>query len=628
MKKGRKEILESMLKFSNYYWYESDQDRVNNQLINVEDYDPVIDTIFKANAYELEKIYGEIEDSDERILNNLVSTLIPDHNLLPTPAFTVAKLQPQFSRLKISPTDVFKIEGKDDIGTQVEYYFTSVGHHEYPKSEIAYILTDNVCIDYTKEEPNILEDILEAQPYKRTKTLWLGIEIEDDIEDNDQLTFFIGNEIIDPFRYDEQVFNQAKWHINGEDELALKIQTGIQHFFTDDGDRKYEVSKFIEQRKNLYEQQIINFFDSSFVTLSGLPTNLGNLKKVKPPPIKNLKEGNWTNEKKLLWIKATFDAPIANKFIIENQFYLNAMLLINRKLKKQQIVKNNFDRILLPLPTDDYFLSINSIWDEKSKINSEQPQYYKAIDYVNFQDEPGTYTIRPGNSVRRVDQHDISTKIVNLLDLIEEEYSSFKEGGVNRLKEDFDAIEKSVNRIRKQLPNIYESESEQTAFYCVANFRKNASIITYNYWETQGDKVDALATKKGLEVSSDYISLDDNSKTITAIQKGRASVNKINYHNNLKKAILSRNKIVTIGDIANYCYNTYPDLIQKLQVDKRIARATNPNQYENIIEVKIQLHEEAAKGLDVAFVKLQIQNGLNANTTFYTPIQVKFVTKF
>jgi len=627
MKKGRKEILESMLKFSNYYWYDAAEDSVSNQLINVEDYDPVVDIIFKANAYELEKIYSEIEDSDERILDNLVNTLIPDHNLLPSPAFTVAKIQPKFSRLKISPEDVFKIEGKDDIGTQVEYYFTTIGHHEYPKSEIAYLLTDNVCKDYSNGEPTLLEDVIEAQPYKRTKTLWLGIDIEDEIEDNDKLTFFLGSEILDAFNYDAQIFNKAKWHINGETELPLNVQIGVQHFFNDDDDdRKYEVSKFIEQKKNLYEQQIINFFDSSFITISGLPVDLSDLKKTKPYLIENLNTEKWNNEKKLFWIKASFDAPISNKFIIENQFYLNAILLVNRKLKKQQIVKNNFDRILLPLPTEDYFLSINSIWDEKSKINDEKTHTYKAVDYINFKDEPGTYTVRPGNSVRRVDQHDISTKIVNLLDLIEEEYSSFKEGGVNRLKEDFDAIEKSVNRIRKQLPNIYESESERTAFYCVANFRKNASIITYNYWETQGDKVDALATKKGLEVSSDYISLDD-SYTITAIQKGRASVNKINYHNNLKKAILSRNKIVTIGDIENYCYNTYPDLIKNLRIEKRIEAANNPNKYENIIAVQILLNEEATKNLDTAFVKLQIQNGLNANTTFYTPIRVQFSQK-
>jgi len=626
MKKGRKEILESMLKFSNYYWYDGAEDSISNQLINVEDYDPVVDIIFKANAYELEKIYSEIEDSDERILDNLVNTLIPDHNLLPTPAFTVAKIQPKFSRLKINPEDVFKIEGKNDIGTQVEYYFTTIGHHEYPKSAMAFALTDNVCVDYSDGEPTIMDDIIDAQPYKRSKALWLGIDIGDEIESNDKLTFFIGNEILDPFQYDAQIFNEAKWHINGAAELPLNVKIGVQHFFNEGSARKYEVSKFVDQQEHLYEQQIINYFNSSFLTLSGLPTDLSNLKKVKPHLLDNLNNENWKNEKKLLWIKATFEAPISNKFLVENQFYLNVLLLINRKLKKQQIVKNNFDRILLPLPTEDYFLSINSIWDEKSNTNSEQPKTYKAVDYINFKDEAGTYTTRPGNSVRRVNQHDISTKITNLLDLIEEEYSSFKEGGVNRLKEDFDAIEKSINRIRKQLPNIYESESERTAFYCVANFRKNASIITYNYWETQGDKVDALASKRKLEVSSDYISLDD-SYTITAIQKGRASVNKINYHNNLKKAILSRNKIVTIGDIENYCYNTYPKLIQKLNIEKRIAATANSHKYENIVLVLIQLNEEAAKGLDLTFVKLQIQNGLNASATFYTPIKVQFVQK-
>jgi len=626
MKKGRKEILESMLKFSNYYWYDSADDSVSNQLINVEDYDPVIDLIFKANAYELEKIYSEIEDSDERILDNLVNTLIPDHNLLPSPAFTVAKIQPKFSRIKINPQDVFKIEGKDDVGTQIEYYFTTIGHHEYPKSEVAFVFTDNICLQYANNEQVILDDVIESKPYQRTKTLWLGIDIEDNIEENDKLTLFIGAEILDTFNYDVQIFNKAKWHINGAKELPLNVQIGVQHFFNENNDRTFEISKFIGQRKNLYEQQIIDFFDNSFVTLSDLPKDLSELKKVKPNFVDKLNTNNWKNEKKLLWIKATFDAPISNNFITENKFYLNTLLLINRKLKKQQIVKNNFDRILLPLPTDDYFLSINSIWDEKSNINKEQAQTYKAVDYINFNDEPGTYTTRPGSSVRRVDRHDISTKITNLVDLIEDEYSSFKEGGVNRMKEDFDNIEKAVNRIRKQLPNIYESESERITFYCVANFRKNTSIITYNYWETQGDKVDALALKTGLTISSDYVSLSE-SYTITSIQKGKASINKINYHNNLKKAILSRNKIVTIGDIENYCYSTYADLIQKINVEKRIAAATQPNKYENIIVVKIMLNEIAARKLDTAFFKIQIQNGLNANTTFYTPIQVQFVPK-
>jgi len=43
--------------------------------------------------------------------------------------------------------------------------------------------------------------------------------------------------------------------------------------------------------------------------------------------------------------------------------------------------------------------------------------------------------------------------------------------------------------------------------------------------------------------------------------------------------------------------------------------------------VQIQLNEEATKGLDKVFIKLQMQNGLNAKTTFYTPIKVQFVTK-
>jgi len=627
MKKGRKEILESMLKFSNYYWYDSSEDSVSNQLINVEDYDPVVDIIFKANAYELEKIYGEIETSNERILDNLVNTLIPDHNLLPKPAFTVAKIQPKFSRLRITPEDVFKIEGKDDIGTDVEYYFTTIGNHEYPNSAIRYILTDSICLDYTEDEIKTLDNVLQANPYKRTKSMWLGIAIEDEIEDYDEISLFIGDKILDAFDFDTNTFSRAKWSVSGEQELQLKTEIGLKTFFKEDAKRNHEISKFIDRRKNLYEEEIIQYFNSSFVTLSGFPIQLSEIKTTKPHLTESINMDNWQNKEPLLWIKAEFETPIANQFIIDNPIHINALLLINRQLQKQQVVKNNFDRIVLPLPTQDYFLSIHSIWDEKSEGSNGQTNYYEEIDYINFDDKPGTYTIRAGNSIRRVNQQDISTKIMNLVDLIEEEYSSFKEGGVNRLKEDFDAIEKSVNRIRKQLPNIYENEEIQTSFYTLANFRKRASIISYNYWETQGDKVNNIALKTGLEISSESLTLD-RSFTIIPIQKGRSTVNKIHYHNNLKKAILSRNSIVTMGDIKNYCLTTFKSIVQSVEVEKSIAPSDKEtHKYENIILVKLKVDENEIKDLDKTFIKLQIQNALNSKSSFFTPIKVELERK-
>jgi len=624
MKSSREEILKSMLKNANYYWYDETEDSINNQLINIEDYDPVIDTIFKANAFEIEKIYNEIDDSNKRIVSNLINTLIPDHSILPKPAYTIASINPKYSRLKITPEDVFKIQGIDNVGNEIEYYFTTLTEHQYPKCNIKYVLTDSLCIDYTQEQIVTLENVIEAQKFSKTKSMWIGVDIADAIEEKDELYFFLGNKILNAFDFNTKIFNSGKWYINGNNELPLNTKIGIRHLFKDDNLQAHEIAQIIETRTNVYEQDILDYFNHSFVSLTDLPIDVEDFKKVKPP-IERINNENWPNSDKLLWINVKFNVPIENKFIVDNPIQANAIVLINRKLEKNHVVKSNYDRIVLPMPTEDYFLSINSVWDELSESKKSENEFYTQLDYINFNDKPGTFTIRSGDSIRRINQHDINSQILNLLDVIENEYSSFKEGGVNRLKEDFDAIEKSVNRIKNQLPTVYRNTEDRTTFYALANFRKKAYTIYYSYWETQGDTVNNIGLKKDLEVTSDFLTID-NSATIIPLQKGRSTLNESDFHDNLKKSILSRNSIVTIGDIENYCLTTYGNVIDSVAIKKVISKSnTNQSKYERMIAVKIKVKDQGINDLDINFIVIQIQNELNALASFYTPIKVSLL---
>ena len=126
MSKSRQEILESMLKLADYYWYNAEDDAISNKKIDIERFDPVVDHIFKSNAYEIEKLYQEIDKSNDRIVEKLINVLIPDKNKLPKPAFTVASINTKYNRIPINQDDIFKISGLDDYGNNLEFYFTSI----------------------------------------------------------------------------------------------------------------------------------------------------------------------------------------------------------------------------------------------------------------------------------------------------------------------------------------------------------------------------------------------------------------------------------------------------------------------------------------------------------------------
>lgn len=613
MKKDRESIYENMI---------SDLFE-----IPIEEIDPAIKIIFKANAHQLEKIYKETEETNERVLKKLVSDLIPDNNLSIRPSFTIVKLNSKNKRLNIEPTEEFKIEGKDENGQSYKFYFTAIGHHNCPKVELKTIVAGNCYIDYNDPKEIVIKKIDGSNSnLNRTKVLWMGIDIEDTIKDNDQLSFFIGNKILDRFDYDNQLFNKAKWTIEGSDkELTTKL--GIDHLFKNENLRKHEVSKLIGQRKKIYEQEIIDIFKNSFITLTELPTNFNLLKSESPSALENENFNGHFSDKKLLWLKAEFDTPLSINFIKNNPIYFNAFPLINRKLVTNQISKQNFNKILLPINTTEYFLGIESIHDDEYKRDKMVDNVYKEIDYVNFYDNEteGTYTIRQGSSIRRPDQEDIGNKINYLLDLIQEESISYKEMGTTELNENFDAIREASARIKESLPNIYKNEKKRSPYYCIVNCKENAALIYYDYWETQGDKIFKLDFQKKHKITNEN-GLVEESFTITPIQIVKKSVIKYGDKDSLKNTIVSRNKIVTIGDIENFCNDKYGDFIKGgLKIYKRIDRIEDKDgnsSFGKVIVVQVELKKELTGIVNKDFFRIQLQNGLNANTCFYTPIKI------
>jgi len=383
MSKSKQEIVTSLLRQAGYYWDKENEDTVSP--IDLETYDPAVDKIFKANAVELEKLYAEIGLSQQRVVTGLSRTLVPDSSLLPFPAVTVAQLNTKFGRIEITPEDSFMISGIDDVGDKHDYYFTALFDHEFPSCQLKYIITNATAIKTERE----LEPIKTKTPppaYRETKHIWIGLDIDKSIDLDDHIIFFLGNRIVDEFDRNYAVFcategkHKTTWKINGRDDLELNVHKGLKHFLENTSDAKVKdaTSNLLQalQVPYAYEQQIFTRFKDSFLTLKNLPDDLENYKQALPP----LDEGidfELPKGASLLWVKLTFQLPIPNDFFLTNRLYVNCIPLLNRKLVQRNVSKSDFDRILLPMPTQDYFLSVNKIWDETDI------EGYERVDILN-----------------------------------------------------------------------------------------------------------------------------------------------------------------------------------------------------------------------------------------------------
>ncbi|MEL6134713.1 MAG: hypothetical protein AAFR59_15230, partial [Bacteroidota bacterium] len=437
------------------------------------------------------------------------------------------------------------------------------------------------------------------------------------VKRDDDLTFFLGNKPLDEFDKDYKIFHAARWSLQGANPHSLDHHIGLDHF------KSLAQTGTLNQISDdlgiayTYEKKIINHFKSSFITIKNLPTRLADWKTPVPQGVTEDKRF----EKPLLWLKLDFAIPMSSRFFKDFPLFVNCIPMVNRKLKKGNISKSNYDLIPISLPTEHSFLGIHQIKDD-----SDNKRPYAALkDTFDSNKTPGTFQLRHASRLRRMTQADAETEIHKLLNLITEEYRSFKEEGVNKLMEDFQIIEKAINRIKRHSLSVSRKTKKSNEYYAIAHIRPQAYYLYYEYWECQQELRGSLTNKQRLNITADALNIE-GSVTVFPIYPGKKALKDQDYFHTLKSSILSRNKIITKGDIEVFVKTRYHE-DAKLQKIKRaiVPSPTELEQMERVILVEISiLGTKTPEEMEIT--RISIQNELNHASSFFTPIQVSLVS--
>ena len=130
------------------------------------------------------------------------------------------------------------------------------------------------------------------------------------------------------------------------------MNTGVKAFNLDKETRQAHLYEALDI-SNSYEKQIFSRLRNSFIQIA-LPIDIDNQKYRVPPHFDGSELTSTLNIKNpIYWFKLVFPLALPNDYLKENILYPNTIPLVNRRLLNNHVVKSNYDRILVPMPTDD-----------------------------------------------------------------------------------------------------------------------------------------------------------------------------------------------------------------------------------------------------------------------------------
>lgn len=622
----QKEVLSQLLNNINTYWEKS------GEKLNWNNYDKGVHMIMQANAVEIAKLDEEITDTTARVADNLVKTLIPTKSVLPSPAYTVAHLNPKFPKLKLKPDSVLKISGEDSTGESHEHDFTPLFYHTLQKIQLKYIVTDSTFMHLSEDGRSIVnEKTYENNFAQYTKNVWIGLHMDDEVKEINKTTFFLGKNIISRFDKNHAIFNSGRW-FTSIDRVALDTKIGIEHF-------KSNNQSAIPQQlldeiglNDTLERKAKTRFKNSFITIVPPENNpVAVIKSKLPEDNKTLYEYKFKYEDvtPCVWIKIEFDLSLPDIFFKENILHINCIPIFNRQLKRPQSEPiDNLEYIILPMSGDEdnHFLSVHKIWDDSNTYNDEEESAttYIPLDFLTNEDREGSYILRDSVGVRRFNQRDAVQQIERLLGVIQDETETFRQKSVITLNDDFRDIRLTLNKIRSRVERGNTKDGQEKDYFAIVHVRKNAGVIYYSYWTTKGSiftYVDVTAWKAE--------SLRCTGYAVTKIYDGKNPLDDKQYIDVLRTQILSKGRIVSSGNLKDYCMTHYEELLEgsEINIEREIDRTNKlPSKFEKIILVNINLKRGVVR--DKSIIKgleALIENDLNAASVLYTPIKVKLI---
>ncbi len=527
-------------------------------------FDPIVTLLINAIASELEKLYYELDNSNNRIIERIINIIFPEQVSGVKPASTVVKAEPLENNHELSIYDNFRYQYQiPNIYNPTqpiikETHFAPSQNISLNKTRLKYIAFSDQILEFKEE--NGKQKYTSTENYKNGE-LWLGFESENN-KFLDKLQLFFDTQT----SYYKDVFfhylPQAEIEYNGK---KINFIAGYNNT-----DSKLNLSKL---NKNYIEidqclNEVNEFYKNHFYYLELDPNidyNAEEESNSSQPP---------KEEDDIHWVKFTFNEAISNE-VFENLIIVpNAFPIVNIKKEKSNVRLSevlNFRQ----LNTQDHFLDVDNIVDDN------------GVEYQIHQQESGANTavLRKGG-VSRFSERDASEAIQYILQLLKDETASFSSLGSDIIKQDIQEINKNINALYQKAK---EKEFLKTANPYIIIYPKNPehnALCSVKFWSTLGEDGNNINSFTPLKVEDSKF--EKNAITLYPTVGGRKSLSSNDKVVEFRNALLTRGKIVTMSDIKSFGFSHFKQYIKNIEIKKGTQKDISSKQgFNRSINIKL-----------------------------------------
>jgi len=551
-------------------------------------FDPLVSLLLGACAFELEKISREINNTESRIIERLVSILTPQPITSPHPAYAIGFARPISKEARVFPENQFYTEVQFSEPTESknedrQIYFSPTGTFKLTDGSVKYIAALNRIYEIVDDQyKDILTDKL--KPQLPSSCLYIGLELK---ERPTEITAYF-NMISEHLK--QSFFSELESCILKIGKTEIKTNMGIPDLEQRDDDVFHTIKRELELSAKI-SRHVNKYFERQFVTikLKDIDDSVLEAGRSIPELIKGaMGDDELENiDKEVLWLEMQFANPITDE-ILENLICsLNCFPVIN--MKKNEYTGSTRELInIIPLHTEDVF------FDLKSVTNSKGETY--RVKHFETQANPtkGTALLRH-EGVGRFDARTAMEFLDYMLELLKEESAAFNVIGSDMISSNLRELNQSIARLEKKIEDV-QLEKGDTA-YLLLKPQDGDRQVFVEFWSTNCSYGNNIRTGTELNVYQAE-DIDYNStRLMTTSIGGKEKPSTEERINTYRRSLQSGTRVVTREDIKALCYEHFSDSVARIRIEKGIEKGTSKLQgFIRTIDIYLYMKEGLGMG--------------------------------
>ncbi|WP_410879202.1 type VI secretion system baseplate subunit TssF [Myroides sp. DW712] len=541
--------------------------------------DPFISLLIDAFSTEIFKVNNEIEQIKASILEKTARLLTPTMYTYSKPAHGIAVIEPEEAKQilrdhqEFTIKKVFPSSTKNAADLKLDIPFTAIDEVHLVKAKISHCLCGGSLWEYDAFFNKILVDKTTlAMPANQ---LFLAVDYsayEEEYEP-ERLSLYCDNPRFESLDFVYKLLPFTTLSAQGSPLMATAgLSYPIQGHKTSD-----EVAFDGFSVEHNIRENIKSIYESKFIELSGFTGKISEIKGGHLPPAlacltqqKQVYEG--LKGKRLLWIQIDFPPPYTPEIIQGFSFYLNAFPVYNRGWRCNESSLDIMGNTI-PLVTQagEAYLYMEQIVDTHAREYREIP-FSESSGLAQ-----GVYTIRKGG-MERFSTRNAVDMISYVIELTRDEVSAF---GILERDKVIETLQQMVQHMQllDQRVKMVNGSIANEVYYAIVEAFADTLAFKASYWITHCDLANNI--RKGTLLTQHnrlYADVNKPAILLSTTQGGEREKKGTDAIQAYKYALTTRDKIISVEDIKNYCKMMLQEHCKEVHISKGIQVSDKPTE--------------------------------------------------